>query len=337
MKAELSPYNPHNKAISIDAVQGILTRFGVPGQVRNIQLYKRAFVHRSYTHEMYRHINVGPCPPDCPELRTKSYERLEFLGDGVLECVTKHYLYRRFPKEDEGFMTEKKISLVKNEHLGKLATAMNLPQWMLVSRSEEDNKIRMNTQKLGCLFEAFLGALFLDFNGIEVVDDAEMFRNFFHTGVGYQMSTVFLENIFNTIVNWNIIIYTTENYKSSLQVFVQKVWKTTPLYITLSSNEAYEVGVYLQLGSNTGVVLDPSNAIPYSNFGSVKRVNQQYLHAGDVFICLGTGTHRQKKKAEQEASRRAMTLFEDNAAQITTQPHRHKAHTALWSAYEPPP
>ena len=41
-----------------------------------------------------------------------SYERLEFLGDGVLECITKYYLYRRFPKEDEGFMTEKKIALV---------------------------------------------------------------------------------------------------------------------------------------------------------------------------------------------------------------------------------
>ena len=44
-------------------------------------------------------------------LRTKSNERLEFLGDGVLECITKYYLYRRFPKENEGFMTEKKSHL----------------------------------------------------------------------------------------------------------------------------------------------------------------------------------------------------------------------------------
>jgi hypothetical protein len=48
-------------------------------------------------------------------LHTKSNERLEFVGDGVLECITKYYLYRRFPKENEGFMTEKKIAIVKDE------------------------------------------------------------------------------------------------------------------------------------------------------------------------------------------------------------------------------
>ena len=46
-------------------------------------------------------------------LKTKSNERLEFLGDGVLELITKYYLYRRFPKENEGFMTEKKNSISK--------------------------------------------------------------------------------------------------------------------------------------------------------------------------------------------------------------------------------
>ena len=46
---------------------------------------------------------------------------LEFVGDGVLELITKYYLYRRFPKANEGFMTEKKIAIVKNESIGKLA------------------------------------------------------------------------------------------------------------------------------------------------------------------------------------------------------------------------
>ena len=49
--------------------------------------------------------------------KQKSNERLEFLGDGVLECITKYYLYRRFPKENEGFMTEKKIAIVKTKRL----------------------------------------------------------------------------------------------------------------------------------------------------------------------------------------------------------------------------
>ena len=53
-------------------------------------------------------------------LKTKSNERLEFLGDGVLECITKYYLYRHFQKPMKKFMTEK-IALVKNESIGKLA------------------------------------------------------------------------------------------------------------------------------------------------------------------------------------------------------------------------
>ena len=53
---------------------------------------------------------IAEQPNDCMSLKTKSNERLEFLGDGVLECITKYYLYRRFPKANEGFKTEKKLS-----------------------------------------------------------------------------------------------------------------------------------------------------------------------------------------------------------------------------------
>ena len=59
-------------------------------------------------------------PFDCISLKTKSNERLEFIGDGVLELITKYYLYRRFPKADEGLFDEKKCALVKNVCIGKL-------------------------------------------------------------------------------------------------------------------------------------------------------------------------------------------------------------------------
>ena len=59
---------------------------------------------------------IADKPANCMKLRTKSNERLEFLGDGILEAITKYYLYRRFPKENEGFMTEKKIALVKTKY-----------------------------------------------------------------------------------------------------------------------------------------------------------------------------------------------------------------------------
>merc|ERR1711871_197332 len=84
-----NPYNPNNNEIRLNDVQSILSTYGVPGQVNNIELYKRAFIHRSYTkrpalENEKQNITIAPRPTDCMELRTKSNERLEFLGDGVL-------------------------------------------------------------------------------------------------------------------------------------------------------------------------------------------------------------------------------------------------------------
>ena len=114
------PYNPINNEVSHIFLCNILKKYGVPDKIHNINLYKRAFIHKSYCkrphlENVQNNITIVDKPNDCLPLKTKSNERLEFLGDGVLECVTKYYLYRRFPKENEGFMTQKKIALVKNE------------------------------------------------------------------------------------------------------------------------------------------------------------------------------------------------------------------------------
>ena len=129
-----NPYNTRNKEITESEVCDILKKYGVPDKVHNINLYKRAFVHKSYCkrpklENEENGIIIADQPVNCIRLRTKSNERLEFLGDGVLELITKYYLYRRFPKENEGFMTEKKIALVKNESIGRMAYEMGLNKW----------------------------------------------------------------------------------------------------------------------------------------------------------------------------------------------------------------
>jgi dsRNA-specific ribonuclease len=132
------PYNPLNKAITEDDIRGILQKYGINAPIHNFELYKRAFINRSYLkrpdlENSQNNITIVPKPDDCLPLYTKSNERLEFVGDGVLECITKYYLYRRFPKENEGFMTEKKIALVKNESIGKMALEMGLHKWVVLS------------------------------------------------------------------------------------------------------------------------------------------------------------------------------------------------------------
>ena len=107
------PYNPLNKLIGDEDILNILKKYNIDVPIYNYELYKRAFIHRSYVkrpnqENELNNIVIVEKPNNCLPLHSKSNERLEFVGDGILECITKYYLYRRFPKENEGFMTEKK-------------------------------------------------------------------------------------------------------------------------------------------------------------------------------------------------------------------------------------
>ena len=298
-----NPYNPLNKEITLNNIQSILNRYGINYKPFNINLYKRAFVHRSYTkrpalENTSLNITIAEQPADCMPLSTKSNERLEFIGDGVLECITKYYLYRRFPKSDEGFMTEKKIALVKNEHIGKLAYEMKLHNHLIISKHAEEKNIRTNLKKLGCLFEAFLGALFLDFNKVEVKDEEKWFEKIFVTGPGFQMAQIFVEKVFETHVDWTRLLNTDDNYKNQLQVIVQKEFKTTPDYVEIQHNleTGYEMGVYLCLGQTIHEA-NRHNAINLEQFANFAAIHEH----GKVLVFLGKGLHKIKKKAEQFA------------------------------------
>jgi len=324
-----NPYNSLNREITLSDVQSILTKYGIPAQVFNMELYRRAFVHRSYTkrpefENAQQNITIVEKPTDCLPLSTKSNERMEFLGDGVLECVTKYYLYRRFPKQNEGFMTEKKIALVKNEAIGKIALEMGLHKWLILSRNAEEKQIRMNLKKLGCLFESFIGALFLDFNKISVKDDDGWFQNVFVTGPGFQMAQKFIEAVFESHVDWTDLIQNDDNYKNILQVKIQKEFKVTPHYLEIfhTIDEGYKMGVYLCLGQPIYSV-NHTDAIKLSTLNSFQGIHK-YLseHDGKIFVCLGEGTHMVKRKAEKQACVETIELLNintnDNNDEIAT-------------------
>ena len=311
-----NPYNSNNVEITLNQVQSILTKYGVPGKVHNMALYKRAFVHKSYTkrpqlYNIQENITITEQPIDCMPLHTKSNERLEFLGDGVLECITKYYLYRRFPKENEGFMTEKKIALVKNEAIGKLALEMGLHKYYILSKHAEEKKTRTNLKKLGCLFESFLGALFLDFNKIDVLDEEGWFKNVFVTGPGFQIAQIFIESVFEKHVDWMKLIQDDDNYKNILQVKIQKKFQDTPHYIEISHDDdyGYEMGVYLCLGQKIHEVRK-EDAVDFKTFGSFENIHSQFETQGKVFVYLGRGAHKIKRKAEQMACEETLKLLE---------------------------
>jgi dsRNA-specific ribonuclease len=307
------PYNTLNKEIPTHEIQKILQTYGITSPIHNFQLYKRAFIHRSYIkrpelENQQNNIVIAPKPDDCLALYTKSNERLEFVGDGVLECITKYYLYRRFPKENEGFMTEKKIALVKNESIGKMALEMGLHKWVILSKHAESKQTRTNLKKLGCLFEAFIGAMFLDFNKISVNDDDGWFKNLFTTGPGFQMVQVFVEAVFEKHVDWIRLIENDDNFKNILQVKIQKEFKITPLYVEVKEHDqetGYHMGVFLCLGQSIHNI-NISQSLPCSQFNTYSDIHQYMSERGKVLVFLGEGVHKIKKKAEQFACETAI-------------------------------
>jgi len=307
------PYNSLNKEISQTEVESVIARYGLSLPISNFNLYRRAFVHRSYTkrpalENAQNNIEIVPKPDDCLPLYTKSNERLEFIGDGILECITKYYLYRRFPKENEGFMTEKKIALVKNEAIGRLALEMGLHKWFILSANAEAKQIRTNLKKLGCLFESFIGAMFLDFNHLHVKDEDGWFESVFLTGPGFQMVQIFIENVFEKHVDWINLIQNDDNYKNILQVKIQKEFKVTPHYMEVVEHDAdmgYHMGVYLCLGQPV-FGLKHHHSKPFTDYKSFSEIHQEMSVTGKVFLFLGEGKHKIKKKAEQMACEEAL-------------------------------
>ncbi len=114
-------------------------------------LYTLAFTHKSYTNEQ----GAG-----------ESNERLEFLGDAVLELLISEYLYKTYPKSDEGEMTGLRSATVRKESLALAARNLHFGDYLLLSNGEKKSQGNQKDYLLANTFEAFLGALFLD-QGIE--------------------------------------------------------------------------------------------------------------------------------------------------------------------------
>ena len=127
---------------------------------KNPQLLITALSHRSSLNEKEQSGTTA----------TESNERLEFLGDAVLELATTLYLYKNCPKENEGKLTAYRSALVRTETLAKLAQELQLNEEMFLSKGEERGGGRTNASLLADLMEAVIGAMYLD-QGFAVVQD----------------------------------------------------------------------------------------------------------------------------------------------------------------------
>lgn len=122
-------------------------------------LLREAFVHSSYANEAS--LEQGPVSDN---------ERLEFLGDAVLEFVVSRHLYECFPDLREGELTRLRAALVRRETLARLARSHRLGEFLILGRGEEETGGRTRSATLCAAYEAVVGALFLD-QGLEAVEN----------------------------------------------------------------------------------------------------------------------------------------------------------------------
>lgn len=184
---------------------------------KNTALLKTAFVHKSYLNE---HRSA----------RMDDNERLEFLGDAVLELVTTEFLYEAFPDAGEGKLTALRSALVKGRHLAQVARDLELGQYLLLSHGEEKSGGREKQYILANTLEALIGAMYLDSGFVTV---HKFISRFILTNLG-------------DIVEKGLHV----DAKSKLQEFAQEKLGVTPVYQVLNEsgpdhNRVFEVGAFL--------------------------------------------------------------------------------------------
>jgi ribonuclease-3 len=120
-------------------------------------LLAQAFCHRSYLNEH-------------PKFKPGQNERLEFLGDAVLELIVSQYLFILYPQKSEGMLTSWRAALVNSKMLSIVAHELNFDKFLLLSKGERKETGKARQEILANTFEAFIGALYLD-QGYKICQD----------------------------------------------------------------------------------------------------------------------------------------------------------------------
>lgn len=196
-------------------------------QFKDINLLVTAFTHRSYLNEHRKAVR-------------EHNERLEFLGDAVLELVVTEYLFRNYNQASEGLLTNWRSSLVRTESISRSADKLNFRPLLRLSKGEKHGSDRGHQQILANTYEAVIGAIYLD--------------------GGYQAAQDFINrSLLNTFQD----ILATGSWldpKSRLQEIIQEKLTLTPEYRLLIEDgpdheKTFTIGVYVEkqmLGSGNG-------------------------------------------------------------------------------------
>lgn len=276
-EGHINPFNKANKPVTINWIQNLLKRYGVYQNINNLELYQQAFIHTSYTVPYIKevclrdNVNIKPNPDGCMLLAEKSYERMEFLGDTIVDAIIGNYVYTRFQGCQEGFLSTMKKQLVSRWTLGYLSEKCGFGEYMVISKTLDDRQNgRSDIKRLCDVFEAFIAAIYLDFN-----QEKHGFLSAFYSGPGFQVAEKFIINLIEhdeTFLDMTALITDDGNYKIKLRNYYRRTRQTDLIY---------------------NVITEPGTDGTYGDIWKCNVVTKR--NKDDI---LGTGTGLTKKEAE---------------------------------------
>ena len=194
----------------IDALIGV--------KVTNLKLYQRAFTHKS---AMKKYTLV------------ESFETLEFMGDSVLGFIITKYLFDRYEEKQEGFLTKARTKLVRGETLARIASKLELDKWILMDDKGMRNGWNKNPKVLEDVFEALIGAIYLD---LGLIHTKSFVLNIFENPEMVDMGCLLID----------------DNHKDRLMRYCQSSKIDLPQYIVESHvNGVFKISVMVD-GTITG-------------------------------------------------------------------------------------
>lgn len=267
-----------NKTLTKKVLEKLINSYTEPEvtvKIKNIKKFQKAFVHKSF------------CIVDSDNSDTDNYsnmyyekddiysnERLEFLGDKVIDLITTEFLFDKYPTKDEGFLTKLKSRIVKKEGLAYLGEKLGFKELLLISSHVERISGRENPRFLEDTLESFIGILYKDQNS-----DLNICRRF-------------LLEVYARHLDLDSLINNNDNYKDSLlRYFHSKNWGN-PEYIC-EETENKEFSSIITLESNK---LD---------WALLERIGGKDIQYNDKIV-IGKGHGKTKKIAQQESSKKCL-------------------------------
>lgn len=214
--------NIHNKLITRATIENVINKYmgDTPIYINNIKKFQKAFVHKSFC--IVDSDNSDSDNFSVMHFDNRTFfnnERLEFLGDKVIDLITTEFLFDKYPTKDEGFLTKLKSRIVKKESLSYLGEKLGFKELLMISSHVERISGRNNPRFLEDIFESFMGILYKDQKS------------------NLKICQKFLLGVYEEFIDLEKLINNNDNYKDSiLRYFHSQGWGH-PVYKTI-----YHVG-----------------------------------------------------------------------------------------------